>query len=175
MPTVRQVLTGLPPQRGATAFMPVRAMTPSVMDISRSQGTPEEVTGQPGTMGIPAPYPAATSVGHEGGYDKLPSGLSESRYMPARWYPSIYYRAQHLSMGIGGVRVYSDNQMPVPAVDPRGLPSGVIGPVGFAAYPGLTPTTPARPQRWVAGLGQRQVSWPRRMPFWPGSWSRDGG
>jgi hypothetical protein len=169
VPGVRQVLTGLSPQNGATAFMPVRAMTTSVFDISRSQGTPEDITGQPGTMGIPAPYPVATGVGHEDGYDKLPSGLSESRYMPARWYPSLYFRPQHLSLGIGGVRIYSDNQMPLPAVDPRRLPVGSIGPVGFAAYPGLTPATPARPNRWVAGLGQRQVAWPKRLPSWPSS------
>jgi hypothetical protein len=167
MPTVRQVLTGLPPQKGPTAFMPLRALSTAVMDVSRAQGTPEEITGQPGTMGIPAPYPPATGVGHEGGYDKLPSGLSESRYMPPRWYPSIYYRPQHLSVGIGGVRVYSDNQMPVPAVDPRRLPIGSQGPVGFAAYPGLTPAAPARPNRRVAGLGKYQVAWPFRMPAWP--------
>ena len=169
MPVIRQTLTGLPPQNGATAFMPLRAMTPSVMDISRSQGTVGEVIGQPGTMGIPAPYPPATSVGHDQGYDKLPSGLSESRYMPARWYPSLYYRVQRLSLGIGGVRVYSDNQMPIPAVDPRRLPAGSQGPAGFAAYPGLTPASPARPNKWVAGLGQTQVAWPRRLPWWPGT------
>src|SRR5215469_12108196 len=167
MPGVRQVLTGLSPQNGPTAFMPMRALTTAVIDISRAQGTPEDITGQPGTQGIPAPYPPATSVGHEGGYDKLPSGLSESRYMPARWYPSLYYRHQHLSRGIGGVSVYSDNMMPVPAQDPRGLPVGGIGPVAFAAHAGLTPTTPARPVRWQRGLGQRQVLWPRRMPAWP--------
>lgn len=175
MPTPRAILTGLPPQKGATAFMPVRAMTTAVMDNSRAQGTPEDVTGQPGTQGIPAPYPQVSAVGHEGGVDKLPSGLSESRYMPPRWYPSLYYRAQHLWRAIGGVSVYSDNILPVPAVDPRGLPAGSIGPAAFAAGRGMTPTTPARPNKWVAGLGQRQVEWPQRVPTWPPTWPRTGG
>lgn len=167
MPVIRQTLTGLPPQTGPTAFMPLRALTPSVMDIGVAQGTPEDVTGYPGTKAIPAPYPATTSVGHEGGVDKLPSGLSESRYMPQVWYPQQYYRQQHLYYGIGGVRVYSDNLMPMPAVDPRGIvPPGAIGPSAFAAYQGLTPTHPARPNRWVRGLGQTQVSWPRRFSPW---------
>jgi hypothetical protein len=177
MPSVRQTLTGLPPQKGSTAFMPMRAMTTAVMNVSQSQGTPEDIVGQPGTQGIPAPYPPATSVGHEGGLDKLPSGLSESRYMPPRWYPSLYYRVQHLYRSIGGVSVYSDNLMPTPARDPRGLPvnMGSIGPQAFAAARGLTPTSPARPNKWVAGLGRRQVIWPQRAPEWPPTWPAFGG
>lgn len=166
MPGIRQVLTGLPPQKGATAFMPLRVLTPSVMDISRAQGTPEDVTGQPGTQGIPAPYPAPGQVANVGGVDYLPSGLSASQYMPPRWYPTLYYRQQHLSRSIGGVCVYSDNLMPIPARDPRGIPAGAIGPSAFAAYRGLTPTQPARPNRWARGLGQAQVSWPKRLPSW---------
>jgi hypothetical protein len=179
MPVPRAVLTGLMSQNGPTAFMPLRAMTPSTMDIGRSQGTPEDVTGQPGTQGIPAPYPNPGQVGvQQGGVvalDYLPSGLSASQYMPPRWYPTLYYRGQHLSGGIGGVRVYSDNLMPMPAVDPRGLPVGGIGPAAFAAYSGLTPTSPARPNRWVKGLGQRQVLWPKRTPEWPPTWPQQAG
>lgn len=170
MPTPRAILTGLPPQKGATAFMPLRAMTTAVVDNSRAQGTPEDVVGQPGTMGIPAPYPAPGQVGNASGVDGLPSGLSASQYMPPRWYPSIYYRAQHLFRAIGGVCVYSDNILPTPAIDPRGLPAGSIGPAAFAAARGLTPTSPARPNKWVAGLGQRQVAWPQRAPAWPPTW-----
>ena len=170
MPGVRQVITGLPPQNGATAFMPLRVLTQSVMSVQIAQGTPEGIVGQPGTQGIPAPYPAPGQVGvtgtGKGKVDYLPSGLSASQYMPTRWYPSLYYRAQHLSRSIGGVSVYSDNLMPVPAADPRGIPSGVIGPVGFAAYRGLTPAQPARPNRWARGLGQAQVTWPKRLPSW---------
>lgn len=171
MPGIRQTLTGLPPQKGQTAFMPMRAMTTGVMDVSTAQGTPEDISGYPGTLPVPAPYPAPGQVANVHGVDYLPSGLSASQYMPPVWYPSVYYRHQHLSRGIGGVAVYSDNMMPVPAQDPRGLPAGGIGPAAFAAHAGLTPTTPARPSRWHIGLGQRQVSWPRRMPAWPSSWT----
>lgn len=172
MPTPRAILTGLPPQRGATAFMPMRAMTPSVMDIGAAQGTPEDVVGQPGTQGIPAPYPVTLNTLQPSWYT---GGQSESTAMPPRWYPSLYYRAQHLWRGIGGVAVYSDNLMPVPATDPRGLPAGSIGPAAFAAYRGLTPTAPARPNKWVKGLGQRQVAWPQRAPEWPPTWPVTGG
>lgn len=178
MPTPRAILTGLTPQRGATAFMPVRAMTTSVMNISVAQGTPEDITGQPGTQGVPAPYPSPGQLSVNDGVDFLPGGLSASQYMPRRWYPSLYYRAQHLYRGIGNVSVYSDNLMPVPATDPRGLPVGAIGPAAFAASRGGaagTPTTPARPNRWVAGLGQRQVAWPQRAPTWPPTWPQAGG
>jgi hypothetical protein len=156
--------------------MPLRAMTPSVMDIDAAQGTPEGVVGQPGTQGVPAPYPPPGQV-TAGGVDFLPSGLSASQYMPPRWYPQLHYRAQHLYRAIGGVSVYSDNLMPVPATDPRGLPVGAIGPAAFAAGRGAagTPTTPARPNRWVAGLGQRQVAWPQRAPTWPPTWPQTGG
>lgn len=173
MPGIRQVLTGLAPQNGPTAFMPMRVLTPSVMDINRAQGTPEGIVGQPGTQGIPAPYPTPGQVAVTGTsrtkVDYLPSGLSASQYMPARWYPTLYYRGQHLHRSIGGVSVYSDNLMPVPAQDPRGIPSGTIGPMGFAAYKGLTPAQPARPNRWARGLGQAQVTWPKRLPAW-GDW-----
>jgi hypothetical protein len=157
--------------------MPLRAMTPSVYDISSAQGTPEEIVGQPGTQGIPAPYPAPGQLAINDGIDALPSGLSASQYMPPRWYPSLYYRAQHLWRCIGGVSVYSDNLLPVPAVDPRGLPvnMGAVGPQAFAAGRGMTPTHPARPNRWVKGLGQRQVMWPQRAPSWPPTWPTTGG
>jgi hypothetical protein len=148
--------------------MPIRAATTSVFDISGAQGTPEDIVGQPGTQGIPAPYPPFTHIATEEGKDYLPSGLSASQYMPPRWYPSLYYRAQHLFAGIGGVRVYSDNLLPMPSVDPRGLPVNrpMVGPQAFAAASGLTPTTPARPNKWVAGLGNYQVTWPWRQPTW---------
>jgi hypothetical protein len=177
VPTPRAILTGLPPQRGATAFMPLRAMTTAVMNISQAQGTPEDVTGQPGTRGVPAPYPAPGQLTIVDGVDAYPSGLSASQYMPPRWYPQLYYRPQHLARAIGGVSVYSDNLMPMPAVDPRGLPAGAIGPAAFAAGRGAagTPTTPARPNKWVKGLGRRQVAWPQRAPSWPPTWPGLGG
>lgn len=174
MPVPRAILTGLPPQNGATAFMPVRAMTTSVMDVSRAQGTPGEIIGQPGTQGIPAPYPMMTPPEAARPYF-IGGGLSRSWLMPSRWYPALYYRTQNLWGGIGGVRVYSDNLMPVPATDPRGLPAGSIGPAAFAAARGLTPTTPARPNKWVKGLGNRQVMWPQRAPSWPPTWPGSGG
>ena len=172
MPVIRQALSGLPAQNGPTAFMPLRAITPSGMDIKHAQHV--TLTGQPGTQGIPAPYPDGPTkpVGNaKGSY--FPSGLSASQYMPPRWYPQLYYAFQRVYGGIGGVTVYSDNILPTPAVDPRGIPSGAIGPAAFAAYRGLTPTHPARPNRWVRGLGTSQITWPKREPWWP-DWKQRG-
>ena len=99
MTAVRQTISGLPRQNGPTAFMPLRALTTGVMDNSRAQGTPEDVTGQPGTQGIPAPYPEPGQVGVTSQGDYLPSGLSASQYMPPRWYPSLYRR---IRLGLTG-------------------------------------------------------------------------
>lgn len=167
MPVTRQLLTGLPRQNGATAFMPLRALTQSVMAVETAQGTPEGITGQPGTQGVAAPYPMATPPDPARPYF-IGGGLSRSWLMPARWYPVLYYRGQHLAGTIGGVTVYSDNLMPMPAIDPRGLQSGITGMAGFAASragASGTPTAPARPHR-VIRVGDRQITWPRRMPPW---------
>jgi len=98
---------------GLSAFMP--AITKSVVSWQSYKGN---VTGEPGTRAIPAPnndIPQdryAVSADHRSG-DARPE-----------WFPQLWF--EHTLPGLpfpaggndAGVRIYSDNQLPVPAVDP---------------------------------------------------------
>lgn len=95
------------------------------------------LTGQPGTQRIPAPDAAAIPPG------SLPTAArgqvawplrarSSSRDSPQVFLPAIYYQrvlpngqgSVAGGLGLGpNVSVVSDNQMPVPAIDPRGIPA----------------------------------------------------
>src|SRR5215469_3323020 len=77
------------------------------------------VVGIPGTMRIPAPAPVPQADSNlvakaQTGWIGLPS--SQFSY----WLPGIWYTPKPGSRA--PVSVFSDNQMPVPAVDPRGVP-----------------------------------------------------
>jgi hypothetical protein len=131
-----------------TAFAPVPAKTTAVYAYK------EDIEGQPGTAAVPAP-PQYWTDPH------LPSGGDGSGdYMPPWWFPSLYYQrgAAVPVAGIGGVRVYSDNLMPMPAMTPSGLPAGTQQPVSPAP-----PRTLARPRRT---LGQFQTLWPSVIQRW---------
>ena len=52
-------------------------------------------------------------------------GDSRSSDAPNYWAPVIYYMRELAAPP--NVSVFSDNQMPVPAIDPRGLPSVSMG------------------------------------------------
>ena len=88
------------------------------------------VTGQPGTMAIPTFALSSATV--PGGGAETPSpgvaqmGLSRSVDAPEVFYPNLYYAAPQRAYWPGAgmpVSYRSDNLMPVPAVDPRGVPS----------------------------------------------------
>jgi hypothetical protein len=102
--------------------------------------------GSPGTTAIPAPT-TNTQISPDAG-DKAQAGTARSTDAPDVWYPTKYY--QDSLKGAPGpvtpVRIYSDNLMPVPAKDPRGVS--------------------ARLSRPVNQRGQRQVKMPRAMPSW---------
>lgn len=98
------------------------------------------VYGSPGTVRIsaPAPFPGTDSslaaMANAGNI-----GEPSSKF--GWWTPSVYFTA---SREHAPVSVYSDNQMPVPAIDPRGRPGVVMpGPIM---------------------LGQTQVANPRVAP-----------
>jgi len=83
------------------------------------------IDGQPGTQAIPAPGAGlpqdATSLAQNAGYYRS----SDTRNI---WYPGIYYERP----GADGyehapVSILSDNQMPLPAVNPLGLPAVMQG------------------------------------------------
>lgn len=126
------------PGATSSAFLPVPAVNASVL------GYKDAVTGQPGTQGIPADTPGVTA---EVNGTRLNSGYSGgTRNMPLVWYPSLWFQR---TLDIPGVPVvpvgiFSDNQMPIPAVDPRGTAARLAKPPVF--------------------LGQRQVRAKRAFP-----------
>src|SRR6266704_4985565 len=125
------------PGATSSAFVPVPAGTTAKLAVH------DLVTGQPGTQGIPA-APAELAGLVNGA--RLSSGYSGgSSYMPGVWFPQLYY--QHaLWANSAAVSIYSDNQMPVPAADPRGRALKLARPPVF--------------------LGQSQLKQPRGLPRW---------
>lgn len=123
------------------------AVTPALVRMAGggAQQYKTALTGQPGTQGIPveAPQVPSADVG-----DLAMAGTSRSGDAPNVIYPQLYYLSGLTERPGAGmpVAVYSDNLMPVPAVDPRGIPSSQFKPVrrrGQSAVP-VTPTLP----RW---------------------------
>jgi len=88
----------------------------------------EGVTGQPGTQAIPV-HPVVPSVDWG---DAAQMGLSRSGDAPNHFYPNLYWaRPQEAYWPGAGMPVsrVSDNLMPVPAADPRGVPARLSVPV----------------------------------------------
>jgi hypothetical protein len=116
----RVVITSLgPAEKLGAAQIPVRSRGAS--DYA-SRGI---INGSPGTAAIPAPPPPMpqdnTALGIIGGYHR-------SSQAPNVWYPVIYYQdnttdpPEHAP-----VSVLSDNQMPMPALNPLGPPAVMMG------------------------------------------------
>ncbi len=118
-----------------------------------------EVNGQPGTMGVPAGLPDfgkqgqvvnGTSVRWSGaGY------CQGSGTMPNVWYPSLYWqpRLDGSTLVSGNQQtpsVYSDNQMPIPAADPRGRAALLARPPVFTGQKNVA--QPPQSARWPSWL-----------------------
>lgn len=106
------------------------AVTPGLtrMAASGAQAYKAEVTGQPGTMAIPVrPVVPSPDAG-----DKAQMGLSRSGDAPDHFFPNLYYARPERDFWPGAgmpVSRLSDNLMPVPAADPRGVPARLQAPV----------------------------------------------
>jgi hypothetical protein len=84
------------------------------------------VDGQPGTQAIPAPRPAA--VPRDVTAQAITGGYHRSGDAAPVWYPGIYYeRPGPDGYEHAPVSVLSDNQIPLPAVNPLGLPAVMQG------------------------------------------------
>jgi hypothetical protein len=147
---------------GATsmAFTPVPALDGRGTGPWEAKGT---VSGQPGTMGVPAGLPEFGEAGLQANGASIRgagAGYAQgSSTMRAQvWYPSLYWQrslAQStLTVPGQGPSVYSDNQMPVPAALPFGRAAVLARPPSF--------------------LGQAQVPQPpgSKGPAWPAWLSR---
>lgn len=128
----------------SSAFLPVPAVTGAVLNYKGA------VVGQPGTQGIPAPVPEVPFNRDISAWP-FAGGYSNSGAMPQVWYPSLYYMSTLDIPGSevisGGMRVESDNQLPVPARLPTGHAAMLARPPQF--------------------LGQRQVTARKAFPRWP--------
>ena len=93
---------------GAAGLIPVPA---SPAQGYQSRGI---IYGSPGVQRIPAPAPGAVPQDWN-------RALHRSSDAPNWWLPAIYLERGGLEHAPVSVR--SDNQMPVPAIDPRGKPA----------------------------------------------------
>jgi len=124
------------------------AVTPHLnrMAGSGAQQYKDGVTGQPGTQAIPVqPVIPSPDIG-----DLAMSGISRSGDARNVIYPNLYYARPQASYWPGGgmpVSVRSDNLMPVPAADPRGIPARLAMP--------------------LVQRGSRQIKAVQAMPMWP--------
>jgi len=117
----RVVITSLgPAEKLGAAMVPIRAQSAQAY---QSRGV---IDGNPGIQAIPAPRPPlpqdTSGLAHLGGYHR-------SSQAPAYWYPGVYYEVNNADAPAekAAVSVFSDNQMPMPALSPLGLPSVMMG------------------------------------------------
>jgi hypothetical protein len=112
---------------------------------SGAQEYKREVVGQPGTQPIPVhPNIPSPDIG-----DAAQMGLSRSTDAPNYFLPNLYYARPDREFWPGAgqpISVRSDNLMPVPATDPRGIP--------------------ARLARPITQRGGRQIRQPASTPVW---------
>lgn len=107
------------------------AVTPNLTRLAGSgaQQYKDGVTGQPGTQAIPVGSVYAPSPDWG---DIAQMGLSRTNDAPNVFYPNLYFaRPQGQFWPGAGMPVsrLSDNLMPVPATDPRGIPAVLAVPL----------------------------------------------
>jgi len=129
------------PAKAAGALLPVPAHDAGGW---QSRGP---ISGSPGTTAISAPAPvpitdrSLAAMANAGNI-----GLPSSDF--SVWYPSVYYQR---ATERAPVSVQSDNQMPVPAIDPRGKPGVVMpGPVMLGQYQVANPHVAPKFADWKA-------------------------
>jgi len=124
---MRYVVPGVPPGAQPSAFAPHL----NRLAGSGAQQYKHAVDGQPGTLGVPAPTRDTAPSPDPG--DIAMMGTARSSDAPDVWYPQKYFEQSLDGNGTMGpvtpVRVYSDNLLPVPATDPRGVPARLSRPV----------------------------------------------
>lgn len=114
------------------------------------------VVGFSGNERIPAPYPAAVPQGQVVGALGSTDATSTSKDAPPYWTPGVYYQPKLASRFHGAIN--SDNQMPLPAVQPSGATGFVAGGNSIAAF---------MARRGLSGRRQKQVGQPLVTPQYP--------
>jgi hypothetical protein len=132
------------PVKGAPPIGAV--LTPSMTRTYAGWSSRGMIRGHPGTAGIPIPGPSAIP---DDGFRRDGVGRSRSTDSPNVIFPSLYYEnSPPLLKEHVPVSVFSDNQMPVPALRPQ----SVIRADPYQARHG----------------GQRQVFQPQVVQTWLG-------
>lgn len=134
MPAIRVTSQG-PSLRTGAAGLPVPAAD------ARAWQSRGQVSGTPGTVSVPAPWPEAVPQ------DRSFTALHKSSDARPSWRPSVYYLTG--AQEHAPVSVLSDNQMPVPALSGNGKAAVVMrGPVFLRQNQVGTPVvTPRYPWR----------------------------
>ena len=140
----KYVTTGIPQGAQLSAFLPNWVRLGGSGAVQYKQA----LTGAPGTRSIPAPTRDTVPSPDLG--DLAQMGTARSSDAPDSWNPQLYYQTRLTERPGAGqpIRVYSDNLLPVPAVDGR-----LRGRSAVLARP-------------VQQRGQQQISMPRAIPSW---------
>lgn len=106
------------------------AVTPHLNRLAASGAVQykDGVTGQPGTLPIPVEGPGV----EQSRSGQAQMGLSRTSDAPPWFRPNLYYARPERDFWPGAgmpVSVRSDNLMPVPAHDPRGIPARLAAPI----------------------------------------------
>jgi hypothetical protein len=138
------IVTGVPQGAQLSAVLP---------NFNRLAGSgavqyKQALTGSPGTRSIPAPTRDTVPSPDLG--DIAQMGTARSSDAPQSWNPQLYYQTALTERPGAGmpIRVYSDNLLPVPAVDGR-----LRGRSAVLSRP-------------VQQRGQVQIPQPRVIPSW---------
>ena len=128
----------------------INGQSAAMPNLTRPDGSglqyKDGVTGNPGIRGIPTqPVIPSPDIG-----DMALMGVSRSSDAPNRIYPNKYWARPERSFWPGAgmpISVMSDNLMPVPATDPRGVPAPLAVPLSLR--------------------GVRQIRQPAALIQWP--------
>jgi len=128
------------------------ALTPNLTRLAGggAQQYKDGLTGQPGTQAIPVSGPGVP----QDAVAQASMGRHRTSDGPGHFFPNLYYARPQAAFWPGAgqpVSVRSDNLMPVPAADPRGIPARLAVP--------------------ITQRGQAQIRQPQALPTWP-SWNR---
>lgn len=141
------IAQGIYPSEAPTAPTPAGSwLIPAPAQGFGSWASRGSLHGQPGTEEIPAPPPAAVSQHADNAVTRHRSSDSPDLIFPALYYETL--SDNPALVPTGRIMIESDNMMPAPAIDPRGLPA-------------VMSTPPPR-----IG-GQSQVTQPYAVQNWP--------
>ena len=106
------------------------AVTPHMNRLAASGAVQykDGITGQPGTQPVPMTGPGV----EQSRTGQAQAGTARTSDSPNAFLPNLYFARPERAFWPGAgqpVSIRSDNLMPVPATDPRGVPSTLFAPI----------------------------------------------